>query len=285
MKLERKYILELIKRALDEDNSYCDITTRSLIPPTQRITVEIISKDTGIICGLDIAREIFKFSDKNCIWRAKLKDGDKIKPNTTVAIIKGSARNILSKERTVLNFLQHLSGISTLTNKFVKKIKNRVKIYDTRKTLPGLRKIEKYAVLCGGGYNHRNNLSEMVLIKDNHLKVCSQIKLPIIQGINSVYYKIPRGTKIEMEVQNLRQLNIALKSNCVNIIMLDNMSVKTLKKAIKIIRKVNKNIEIEVSGGINFKNIEKISKLDIDRISIGSLTNSAPILDISLEIV
>jgi len=205
MKLDFRYVRNIVKMALEEDiGGNKDITTYSLIPPTQHITVKIMAKQTGIIAGMHVARQVFKTLDKTCVWRSKFSDGDRVKEEQTIAIITGLARAILTGERTALNFLQHLSGIATLTNKFVLKTKNRTNIFDTRKTSPGLRLMEKYAVTCGGGKNHRMTLSEMVLIKENHIHICKHMGLPISQLISSLCDKVPRGTRIEMEVQNMR---------------------------------------------------------------------------------
>jgi len=284
MKLNSKEIIHLAKQSLNEDIATGDITTTNLIPPTCEVSAKIVAREKCVIAGLCIARQLFKCLDKNCVWRAKYSDGAIVKKNKTVATVTGLARAIITAERTALNFLSHLSGIATLTHRFVEKTKGTgVKIFDTRKTTPGLRYVEKYAVVCGGGQNHRMNLSEMVLVKDNHIKICQNEKLPLAHLISFLKGKISRGTKIEFEVQNLRQLDFALKNN-IDIIMLDNMDFKTLKKAVKIIRNTNKNVGIEISGRVNLKNITKIAKLKIDRISVGTITHSASAVDFALEI-
>jgi nicotinate-nucleotide pyrophosphorylase (carboxylating) len=284
MKLRLEQVKDLIRSSLDEDIESGDITTRGLIPPTQRITAKIVSQQSGIIAGLPIAQWVFKLLDKRCVWRSKFSDGNRVKKGRTIATVNGLARAILSGERTALNFLTHLSGIATTTRKFVNEVKNTgVKIYDTRKTIPGLRLVEKYAVTCGGGYNTRMGLYDMAMIKDNHIKTCRAIGLPLDQLIKSLYSKIFRGTEVEFEAQNLRQAELALQCD-VDIIMLDNMSYKTLKKVVKLIRKSNKQVQIEVSGGINLKNVRKMARFDIDRVSVGTLTHSVHALDISLEI-
>jgi len=284
VKLDAKYVKSFVRSVLEEDIGEGDITTKNIIPPTHRIVAKIVAGESGIISGLPVAREVFKTLDKKCVWRAKFSDGDFVKKGQTVAVVKGLARAILTSERTVLNFLSHMSGIATLTKKFIKKMKkSNIKILDTRKTLPGLRLFEKYAVMCGGGCNNRLRLDEMVLIKDNHIKTCRKLGLPIEQVVKSLNTKIPHDTEIEFEAQNMYEVMLALNSN-VDIIMLDNMSYKRIKKAIKLIRQKNKNIQIEISGNINLKNIEKLSRLDVNRISIGSITHSAPALDFSLEI-
>ncbi|MFN3966359.1 MAG: carboxylating nicotinate-nucleotide diphosphorylase [Endomicrobiia bacterium] len=285
MQLDLKKVREIVRIALAEDIGTDDITTKSIFSPTEVAQAKIVAKDNCIISGLAVAREVFKTLDKKCIWRAKYKDGVKVKAKRTVATVRGRAHAILSGERTALNFLSEMSGIATLTNKFVNKVKKyNIEIFDTRKTSPGLRMIEKYAVTCGGGKNHRMGLYDMILVKDNHIRLCRQRKIPIAQVLNSLRGRILRGTKIEFEAQSLRDVELALNSE-LDIIMLDNMDYKTLKKAIKMIRKSKKDVIIEISGGINLKNIEKIAKLRPDRISLGEITNSAPAIDFSLEII
>ncbi|MDI6641898.1 MAG: carboxylating nicotinate-nucleotide diphosphorylase [Elusimicrobiota bacterium] len=285
MKLDLKRIKPLLKTAIAEDLGDGDITSTNMFSPTERISAKIIANQKCIISGLPVVREIFKLLDKRCIWRAKYRDGDVVKKARTVATVTGFARAILSGERTALNFLSRLTGIATLTGEFVKKLKNTdIKIYDTRKTTPGLRLLEKYAVSCGGGFNHRFGLYDMVIIKDNHIKICKKEKLPIVEIIASVKRKIPYGTKLEIEINDLRDIKFALQG-AVDIIMLDNMDLKTLRRAIKIIRAIKKDVIIEVSGNVNLKNITKIAKLDIDRISIGKITHSAPAVDFSLEVI
>lgn len=284
MKLNTSMLKNIVKMAINEDIADGDITTRNLIPPTQKITAVIIARDCCIISGLPVVKLVFKTLDRECSWRARFSDGDRVKKGQIVAKITGLARGILMGERTALNFLSHMSGIATLTRKFVDSMRNtRIKIYDTRKTLPGLRYIEKYAVTCGGGMNHRFNLSENVLVKDNHIRACLKLGLPLNHVIKILSTKVVRGTEIQFEAQNLREVMLALKCG-VDSIMLDNISYKNMKKAIKMIRETDENINIEVSGGINLKNVKKIARLDIDRVSVGSITHSAPAIDFSLEI-
>lgn len=274
---------ELIKLALIEDAFKKDITTRCIEGRNKRVLAAIVSKSSGIVCGVDVAASVFRHIGKTVIIRKRKKDCDKIKPSDILMEIKAPASVVLAGERTALNFLQHLSGIATLTGKYVeilKKCKSRIKIYDTRKTIPLLRGLEKYAVRCGGGYNHRMDLSEMALIKDNHLKITNNLS-SIVNNIRSLCGKI----KIEVECQNLKQVEQAAGSGA-DIIMLDNMKPRQLKKAISFIRKrCGRKTEIEISGGVTLGNIRKIARLDADRISVGALTHSAPALDISLEII
>ncbi len=284
IKLDRKKILPIIRSALQEDIGDGDITTENIIPPTLKSEAKIIAKETGIICGLPIAKEVFKILDRNIVWRAKVSDGDKVKPGKEVARIYGLARSILTAERVALNFLQHLSGIATLTNKFVRLARNKFEIFDTRKTHPNLRYLEKYAVACGGGKNHRFKLDEMVLVKDNHIKICELNKLPVEEILSMMRQRLDYTTDIEMECCNFKELKIALKIKP-DIIMLDNMSYPQLKKAIKIIRKNLPKTKIEISGKIDEKKLKKLLSLKIDYVSIGSITHSSKDLDFSLEIV
>ncbi len=283
-KLEYKKILPIIKNALEEDIGESDITTENIIPPTIKVNAKIIARQHGIVCGLPVAKEVFKQLDKRCVWRAKVSDGDKIKPSTVVAKIYGSARAILAGERVALNFLQHLSGIATLTRQFVDATEGKFEIYDTRKTHPGLRILERYAVICGGGRNHRFQLDDMVLIKDNHLLVCKYKNLPVEEILLQMKNRLDYTTDIEMECKNLRELRLALKIKP-DIIMLDNMDYDQLKTAVKIIRKTLPKCKIEVSGKIDLKKIKKLVNLDIDYVSVGTITHSAKDIDFSLEIV
>ncbi len=225
-----------------------------------------------MICGLDIAKAVFRQLDNKIEFAKKTKDGQFVKNGRVIAEVKGKARALLTAERTALNFLQHLSGIATFTKKFVDAVDKNSKIYDTRKTTPLLRELEKYAVRCGGGYNHRLNLSDMVLIKDNHLKITEFLDAEKIRKT---------GKKIEVETANFKQVKEFLKLK-LDIIMLDNMDFELMKKCIQYIHGHSK-CEIEVSGNVNLKTVKKIASLKPDRISVGKITHSAPALDISLK--
>lgn len=283
-KLDQKKVQTLIKNALIEDIGEGDITTENIIPPTIKVKAKIVSREKGIVCGLPVVKEVFKQLDKKCKWRAKISDGEKVKNGTVVALIEGSARAILTGERVALNFLQHLSGIATLTKKFVDLSKNKFDIYDTRKTHPGLRYLERYAVRCGGGKNHRFNLEDMVLVKDNHLLVCKHKNLPVEEILSQMKNRLDYTTNIEIECTNFKELKLALKMKP-DVIMLDNMGYLQLKKSIKIIRENLPKTQIEISGKIDEKKIKKLLNLDIDYVSIGRITHSAKDIDFSLEIV
>ena len=275
---ENILIDKIIEQALLEDIGTGDITTKFIIPSNLTAKGIIKASEEGVVVGLDIACLVFKKLDSEILFQEKIKDGTKITRGKVLAEISGSARTILSGERVALNFLQRMSGIATITSKFCQQIKDfPVRIVDTRKTTPGLRILEKYAVLMGGGYNHRFGLYDAVLIKDNHIAVAGGIK----SAVNSVRKQISHIIKIEVEVENLSQLQKALEMK-VDIIMLDNMDLDTMKEAVKMVK--GKAI-IEASGGITLEKVRKIAQTGVDLISIGALTHSVKSLDISMEIV
>jgi nicotinate-nucleotide pyrophosphorylase (carboxylating) len=236
----------------------------------------LTAKESGVICGLSIARLIFQSLDKNIVFSAKVKDGGFVRKGAVIATVKGSARAILTGERTALNFLQRLSGISTLTKRFVKAAGNKIKILDTRKTTPGLRVLEKYAVKMGGGHNHRIGLFDAVLVKDNHIAVAG--------GLKNAVREAGKCGPVEVEAENMRQVAEAIDSG-VSRILLDNMSVLNVRKAVRSIKRSMKKIEIEISGGTTLSNIRAYARTGADYISVGALTHSAPALDISLKVV
>ena len=269
---------KIIKQALLEDIGTGDITTESIIPSNLKAKGIIKTSEEGVVAGLDIVHLVFQKLDSEIIFQEKIKDGTKISRNKVLAEIAGSAQTILQGERVALNFLQRMSGIATITSKFCQEVKDfPVRIVDTRKTTPGLRILEKYAVRMGGGYNHRFGLYDAVLIKDNHIAVAGGIK----SAVNSIRKQISHTVKIEVEVENLSQLQEALKMK-VNIIMLDNMDLNTMKKAVKMVK--GKAL-IEASGGITLEKVREIAQTGVDLISIGALTHSVKSLDISMEII
>ncbi len=273
-KLNQKYINKVVRSALEEDlKPFGDITTNLLNFKNKKIKGRIIAKQNGIVAGLGFCRAAFKFTGTESIFRPKVKDGSKIKKNKVIAEISARAKTVLIAERTALNFLNHASGIATLTNQFVKKVGKKTKICCTRKTLPNLRLLEKYAVKKGGGYNHRFNLSDEILIKDNHISSEKNLK-------NLLKKAIKTKKKVTVEIENLKQLNqiLGLKFHR---ILFDNLSPKQLKKFLKICKQ---QYETEYSGNVNLKNIKQISSTSVDRISIGMLTHSSKSFDTSLEI-
>ena len=286
--LDLERIRPIVRMALKEDVGKGDVTTRLTVPEGRKAKGVIRAKEKGVIAGLPVAELVLKTVNKKVIFKARVKEGERVKKGQTIAEVIGDARSILTAERTALNFLQRLSGIATLTNQFVEKIKPyKVKIFDTRKTTPGLRYLEKYAVRCGGGHNHRMGLWEMVLIKDNHLRLqASGLRLQAL--VKKIRKRIPKRMGIEVEAKTLREVREALEAG-VDIIMLDNMNLKSIKKAVELCHRSpvtgHRSPIIEVSGGITLKNVRKIAKAGVDRISIGALTHSAKALDISLDIV
>ncbi|MBI4919366.1 carboxylating nicotinate-nucleotide diphosphorylase [archaeon] len=263
----------LIRKALEEDIGTGDVTSNFTIPKDMTATAELIAKAEGVISGVDVAEQVFKTVDKNLEVKILLNNGSIVKSKDVIMKIKGNARSILTAERTALNFIRHLSGISTLTNKFVQAAKPTI-ILDTRKTTPGFRFLEKKAVHFGGGKNHRKGLYDMILIKDNHIKVAGSIAEAVKKAKKS-------SLTIEVETTNLKEVQEALDAKA-DIIMLDNMSDKELKKAIKL---VNKRAKLEASGNMNLERVKKIANIDLDFISVGAITHSAPNLDLSLEIM
>ena len=274
LKLNKNFVRNICKKALNEDLYPNGDITSALLDRKIKKKIKLISNQNGIIAGLDFAKETFGLIDKQIKFNTKKKEGSVVKKNEVIATIEGRVQNILIGERVALNFLSHISGIATKTNLFVKKVRNKTKICCTRKTIPTLRYVQKYAVKVGGGLNHRFNLSDEFLIKDNHVAI-SDIKSLILKAI-----KNKKGRKITVEVDNLNQLKkiIGLKFNTV---LLDNMNTTTLKKAVKLAKKYYKT---EASGNINLKTVKKVAQTGVDRISIGSLTHSSSALDLKLEI-
>ena len=264
--------------ALKEDLGRGDVTTDSIIDNSRRALGLIFPKEDGILCGVGIAQLVFEEIDPSLEFQKILKDGDRFGPGMTIATLTGPAHVCLKGERTALNFLQHLSGIATLTRKFVDAAGGKIRILDTRKTLPGLRIIEKYAVRIGGGENHRFGLYDMVLIKDNHIEIAGGIT----QAVNAMRNKKKRAF-IEVEVRTIDELNEAIGLK-INRVMLDNMNIEQIVNAVQIVRARGKTIEIEVSGGVNLSNIEEFAASGIDFVSVGALTHSARAIDIALKI-
>jgi len=275
IQLSYNFIRSTCKLALNEDLFPSGDITSELLNKRLVKRVKLIVNENGILGGIDFAKETFKLIDKKIKFISKKKEGSKIKKGSTIALIDGNLKNILTGERVALNFLSHISGIATRTNKFVKKIGNKSKICCTRKTIPNLRVLQKYGVKLGGGKNHRFNLSDEFLIKDNHIASEKNFENIIKKAI-----KNKNGRKITVEVDSIKQLKkiMGLKFDTV---LLDNMKPQILKTAVKLI---NKKYETEASGGVNLKNIKKISNTGVDRISIGCLTHSVTALDFKLEI-
>ena len=274
IKLSENFIKSTVKLALNEDLYPSGDITSDLIENNKIIKVKLISNENAVIGGLQFAKHAFTLIDNKIKFIVKKKDGSFVKKNSLIATIKGKAQNILIAERVALNFLSHISGIATKTNQFVKLAGKRCKICCTRKTIPNLRVIQKYAVKLGGGTNHRFNLSDEFLIKDNHIASSN------LRELISLAIKKKKGKKITVEVDNLKQLKkiIGLKFNTV---LFDNMNVKNLKAGIKLARKY---YETEASGNINLKTVKSIAETGVNRISVGSITHSAPAIDLKLEV-
>ena len=271
-KVNQNYINSIVKQALEEDlKPSGDITTKLISFKNKIIKAKIIAKQNGVIAGLDFCRVAFKIIGKESIFTSKVKDGSKVKKNKVIAEIKAKTKTILIAERTALNFLNHASGIATLTNQFTQKVNKKTKICCTRKTTPNLRLLEKYAVTKGGGHNHRYNLSDEILIKDNHISAEENLRDLVKKAIKTK--KI-----VTVEIENLKQLYQVLGLKFKRILF-DNMTTKQLKECLKLCK--NK-YETEYSGNANFKNIKKISNTGIDRISVGAITHSARSFDSSL---
>lgn len=287
-------INQIIKAALEEDTCLSgrqacpptgrigrgDVTTNLFVSPKLKGKAVITAKEDGVLAGGIIAGKTFKTIDKSIKFVQLIPEGAAVKKGTVVCKIEGKLASILTAERTAMNFICLLSGMATLTNKFVKRIKGTgAKILDTRKTYPGLRALSKYAVRCGGGENHRKGLWDMILIKDNHIEAVGGI-----EKINSKLKIQKSKLKIEVEVKNLKELKVALSSK-VDRIMLDNMSIKEMKEAVKLARRLNPGVELEASGGVNLSNVRQIAETGVDFISVGAITHSAPALDFSLTVL
>lgn len=270
---------KLIKNALSEDIGQGDVTTAVFVPAGISFEGRMFAKSDGVLAGAEIAKRVFELADPGCRVSLKLKDGARFKKGDTILKVSGTKR-MLTAERTALNFIQHLSGVATKTASYAARLgKSRTKIYDTRKTIPGLRMLEKMAVKAGGGANHRMGLYDAFLIKDNHLDFIGGSLERLKEKLALAGKK---KIKIEIEAQSLKQVSDFTPLG-LDIIMLDNMSVADMKKAIAHIRKNSKKTEIEISGGVKFEDLSVLAKLGADRISVGSITNSAPALDIAFE--
>ena len=278
---EREDLIEFLESCLMEDVGEGDITTDAILTDGSIGNAKIISKEKGIIAGVKVAEILFGLVDEDLEFISKFKDGDEVNIGDEIILIHGSIKSILMAERTVLNFMQRMSGIASLTNKYVKEVAGtRAKIYDTRKTVPGLRLLDKYSVKIGGGENHRLGLYDMFLIKENHIASAGSIS----KAINLCYdYRKDEGLnyKIEIEVTNLEELKEVLDNGKADLILIDNFEIDDMKKAVEI---VNNRCEVEASGGITFENLRKIAETGVDRISIGALTHSVKAFDLSLLI-
>lgn len=278
MKLsEIDLISEIIKKSLSEDIGSGDITTNSLIPQEMVSKATMVAKGDGIIAGMNVARAVFQQLSAEIEWNPLVQDGERVKKGDLLVEMSGSFRVLLTGERLALNFLQRMSGIATMTGHFVAEVAEfNTKILDTRKTVPGLRILDKYAVKAGGGENHRIGLYDMVLIKDNHIKVAGSIR----KAVDQIRSKVPATMKIEVETTTIEEVMEALEVKA-DIIMLDNMSNETMKKCVELI---NHQAKVEASGNMNLERVREVAATGVDYISIGALTHSVSALDISMNI-
>ena len=270
-------IAPLIEQALKEDIGSGDITTNALIPDEMFSTATMTAKASGIVAGMKVAETVFRLLSPQITWEPLVQDGDRIKKGDLLVEMSGPFRALLTGERLALNFLQRMSGIATMTGLFVEQVAGYgTKILDTRKTAPGLRLLDKYAVKTGGGENHRIGLYDMVLIKDNHIKIAGGIK----KAVEQIRLQVPAGVKIEVETTSIAEVEEALEMKA-DIIMLDNMSNETMKVCVEII---NHRAKVEASGNMNLERVRKVAATGVDYISIGALTHSVTALDISMNI-
>ena len=277
MKLPQFYVDDIIKRAITEDINYLDATTDYLIDENAKTEAYFVSKDDGVLCGIEIAMRVFELLDDKVEYTLHKKDGDAVSKGDLIAEMSGNTAALLKGERTAVNLLQHMSGIATATNRCVKLVEGTgAAVAETRKTLPGLRALQKYAVTVGGGKNHRYNLSDAAMLKDNHIDACGSIK----NAVAAFRSKTGHMIKIEVEVRDFDELNEALEAGA-DVIMLDNMSCEQMTEAVKIIAGRAKT---EASGNITLNNIAQVAKTGVDVISLGALTHSVKAFDISMKI-
>lgn len=272
----------IINAALEEDLAYGDLTSTLLIPPTVSAHTRIIAKAHMMVAGVVVARHVFQAVDPSITLTTHISDGTIVPPSTPILSMKGKAQSLLQAERVALNFLQRLSGISTVTHQFCEAVRDYpVKIVDTRKTTPGLRALEKWAVRLGGGHNHRFSLHDGILIKDNHLMILASRKINLSQACLQARQQAPHGLRICVEVESITGVQQALIGKA-DVLLLDNMTPERVQQAIRIIQG---RALVEVSGGVNLHNVRDMAKAGPDFISIGALTHSAPSLDLSMEVI
>ena len=277
------HINKLIEGALREDACHADATSFLVVPHGKICEGVILVKEEAVICGLKLIKKIFQKLDKTVRIRTMFRDGQRVKANTKLAFLKGKARALLQAERTALNFLGHLSGIATNTERYIQKIRPlKTKIFDTRKTTPSLRLLEKYAVRCGGGYNHRFDLRDMILIKDNHRCLIEETQT-LSQFLGGL--RLRTAQKTEIEVDNLDQFHEVLKTPP-EMILLDNMKTKEIKRAVDLVRRLpaSRRPILEASGGITLQNVRRVARTGVDRIAVGALTHTHRMIDVSLEL-
>ena len=275
-------IERLIDRSLDEDLGFGDLTTEAIVPDSLRVMGSIVAKTNGVLAGLDLARSVLRKVDSAIEFNPLIQDGEDLKSDGCIAEIEGTASSILKAERTVINYLQRLSGIATETARYAQAVKGYpTRILDTRKTTPGMRALEKYAVSIGGGYNHRRGLGDAILIKDNHIEVMRQTGMELGDIVAKARSVAPHYLKVEVEVENLEEVYEALDAGA-EILLLDNMTLEEMAEAVKW---VCGRAMIEASGGITLSNVQNVAATGVDFISVGALTHSSNALDISLDLI
>jgi nicotinate-nucleotide pyrophosphorylase (carboxylating) len=275
--LSEEEIGGVVDAALEEDIGDGDITCRLVVPPDARAVGELVAEAPGIVAGLEIARAVFLRVDPQAVVLLESRDGDRVREGQVLARVEGQAAGVLTAERTALNFLMHLSGIATLTAQFVERVKGTgATILDTRKTMPGLRALEKYAVRMGGGSNHRMGLDDMILIKDNHIHLAGGVR----QALERVSRREGKSLPVEIEVSDLAQVREALEAGAERL-LLDNMEIGTLRQAVILAKG---RAKVEASGGVTLETVREVALTGVDFISVGALTHSAPALDMSLEV-
>lgn len=277
MALLQFYVDDLIKSAIKEDINYVDVTSDYLLSDTQQADAYFVAKDSGVLCGIDVAMRVFELLDSRITFDVKIKDGQKVQNGDIIATMQGPVKSLLKGERTALNLLQHMSGVATATNRYCELIKGtKASVADTRKTLPGLRAIQKYAVTVGGGRNHRYNLSDCAMLKDNHIDAYGSMTA----AVKALREKVGHTVKIEVETRDLNELNEALSCGA-DVIMLDNMSNEMMAEAVKI---TDGRALLEASGNVSEEKIKSIAETGVDIISIGAITHSVKAFDISMKI-
>ncbi len=278
--MESESLRSFIKKALQEDLGHGDVTSEAIVPAEQKSKAEIITKQQCLLCGVEIACEVFKTLQPDIKPTIHHKDGELLEPGVKIFEIQGLTRALLGGERLALNLLQRLSGIATLTAEYVKRVSGTgVKVVDTRKTTPGMRMLEKYAVRVGGGGNHRFGLFDGVLIKENHIASAGGVKEAVRRAKERVHHLL----KVEVEVTNMEELKDALEAGA-DVVMLDNMNPEEIKEAVRYVRSMRADVVVEASGGINLDNIRDVASTGVDIISVGAITHSAPSVDISMYI-
>ena len=274
-------IHDLIDRALQEDLSIGDATTAALVPEELQATATLFAKQPGVLCGVEVAAAVFRRVDPSLVVEQALRDGDVMERGSVALRARGSAAVLLTAERTAVNFMQHLSGVATLTAVYVEAVKDTgATIIDTRKTLPGLRALEKHAVRCGGGHNHRQNLGDGILIKDNHIAALRGHGMSLGDIVRQAHRRASHTIKVEVEVTTLEEAEEALDAGA-GLLLLDNMPPELMRRAVKLNRG---RAVLEASGGINLDTVRAVAETGVDLISVGALTHSAPALDISMDI-